>query len=92
MKENVIFLQDASICGIFHWSGNECMTKYDMVMAMGSVFGLPTDHIHPDTSPPSGSVTRPHDTHLACKRIEALGIGQRTVFRSGITGCLKPFL
>ena len=85
-------LQDPTVCGIYHWSGNECMTKYQMAVAMGSAFGLPVDHLHPDNSEPSGSVKRPHDTYLASKKIEALGIGRRTAFRDGITECLKPFV
>ena len=85
-------MQDATICGIFHWSGNECMTKYDMAVAIGSALGLPTDHLRPDTSPPPGNIRRPYDTQLACKRLESLGIGRRTVFADAITGCLKPFV
>ena len=85
-------LQDETVFGIFHWSGNECMTKYEMAVAMGSAFGLSVDHLRPDNSQPSGSVKRPHDTHLACNKVEALGIGRRTVFRDGIAQCLKPFV
>jgi len=68
------------------------MTKFDMAIAMGSVFGLPVDHLHPDNSQPPATVRRPHDTQLACKRLEALGIGRRTVFRDGIAECLKSFV
>ena len=68
------------------------MTKFAMAVAIGSAFGLPVDHLHPDNSQPSGSVTRPYDTQLACKRLEALDIGCRTVFRDGIAECLKPFV
>jgi len=85
-------VQDASVCGIFHWSGNVCMTKFDMAVAIGAAFGLPVDHLRPDNSQPSGDVRRPHDTQLACKRLEALGIGRRTAFRDGIIECLKPFM
>jgi len=87
-----ICLQDGTVCGIYHWSGSECMTKYEMVVAMGAVFGVHVDHLHADNSPPSGPVRRPHDTHLASKKVEALGIGRRTAFRDGISECLKPFV
>jgi len=78
------------VCGIFHWSGNECLTKFDMAVAIGSAFGLPVSHLRPDNSMPSGSVKRPYDTHLASDKLEALGIGRRTLFREGIIECLKP--
>jgi len=68
------------------------MTKYDMAVAIGSAFGLPVEHLSPDNSQPSGNVTRPYDTQLACKRLEALGIGHRTVFHDSIIECLKPFV
>ena len=77
--------------GIYHWSGDECMTKYDMVVAMASAFDLSVDHLHPDNSQPSGTVKRPYDTYLASWKIEALGIGRRTAFRDGIAQCLKSF-
>lgn len=84
--------QDDTVCGVFHWSGNECMTKYDMSVAIGCALGLPVDHLLPDNSQPSASVTRPYDAQLTCKRLEALGVGRRTVFRDGITECLKLFV
>jgi len=70
------------------------MTKYEMAVAMGSAFGLPVEHVRPDNSQPSSSaaVKRPHDTHLASKKVEALGVGHRIAFRDGIAECLKPFV
>lgn len=85
-------MQDAALCGIFHWSGSECMTKFDIAVTIGSVFGLPVSHLQPDNSQPPASVRRPYDTQLACKRLEALGIGRRTTFHAGIAECLKPFV
>lgn len=85
-------VQDGTVCGIYHWSGSECMTKYEMAVAMGSAFELPVGHLQPDNSQPSGSVRRPHDTQLACRKIEALGIGRRTLFCDAINECLKSFV
>ena len=67
------------------------MTKYEMTVAIGSAFDLPVNHILPDNSMPSeSSVKRPYDTHLASDRLEAVGIGRRTLFHDGIVECLKP--
>ncbi|KAK3099701.1 hypothetical protein FSP39_008243 [Pinctada imbricata] len=84
-------LQDGSIKGIYHWSGNENMTKNDMAIAMAKAFNLPTNHIQGDKNP-SGGAKRPYDAQLDCSRIEALGFGRQTPFKDGIADVLKPYL
>ncbi|KAM8973292.1 methionine adenosyltransferase 2 subunit beta isoform 2-T2 [Pelodytes ibericus] len=85
-------LQDPSVKGIFHWSGNEQMTKYEMACAMADAFNLPSSHLRPITDEPIGAVPRPWNPQLNCAKLEALGIGQRTPFRVGIRESLWPFL
>ncbi|KAM4038367.1 methionine adenosyltransferase 2 subunit beta [Anomaloglossus baeobatrachus] len=85
-------LQDPSLKGIFHWSGNEQMTKYEIACAMADVFNLPRRHLRPVTQEPVGATPRPWNPQLDCSRLEALGIGQRTPFRVGIKESLWPFL
>ncbi|PVD34800.1 hypothetical protein C0Q70_06078 [Pomacea canaliculata] len=83
-------IQGQDTAGIFHWSGDEKMTKYSMAMAMAEAFSLPTNHIQADRNP-SGGATRPYDAHLDCSRAQSLGIGQRTPFKSTIREILEPF-
>ncbi|XP_072120189.1 methionine adenosyltransferase 2 subunit beta [Mobula birostris] len=85
-------MQDSSVSGIFHWSGNERMTKYEMACTMADVFRLPRNHLQPVTDPPPTGTLRPHDARLDCSRLERMGIGQRTPFRLGLKRCLWPFL
>ncbi|XP_073418415.1 methionine adenosyltransferase 2 subunit beta [Dendrobates tinctorius] len=85
-------LQDPSLKGIFHWSGNEQMTKYEIACAMADAFNLPSSHLRPVTDEPVGATPRPWNPQLDCSRLEALGIGQRTPFRVGIRESLWPFL
>lgn len=85
-------LQDPSLKGIFHWSGNEQMTKYEIACAMADAFNLPSSHLRPITDAPGGPTPRPWNPQLDCSRLEALGIGQRTPFRAGIRESLWPFL
>uniref|UniRef100_A0A8D0L8D6 Methionine adenosyltransferase 2 subunit beta n=1 Tax=Sphenodon punctatus TaxID=8508 RepID=A0A8D0L8D6_SPHPU len=40
-------MQDPSIKGTFHWSGNEQMTKYEMACAIADAFNLPSSHLRP---------------------------------------------
>ncbi|KAM4676808.1 methionine adenosyltransferase 2 subunit beta isoform 2-T2 [Discoglossus pictus] len=85
-------LQDPSIKGIFHWSANEQMTKYEIACAMADAFNLPSSHLRPITDEPVGGTPRPWNPQLDCSKLEALGIGQRTPFRVGIRESLWPFL
>ncbi|XP_077122089.1 methionine adenosyltransferase 2 subunit beta isoform X1 [Ranitomeya variabilis] len=85
-------LQDPSLKGIFHWSGNEQMTKYEIACAMADAFNLPSSHLRPISEEPVGAAPRPWNPQLDCSRLEALGIGQRTPFRVGIRESLWPFL
>ncbi|XP_041359404.1 methionine adenosyltransferase 2 subunit beta-like [Gigantopelta aegis] len=84
-------LKDSSICGIFHWSGNEEMTKYDMAVDMAEVFGLPTNHIQRDKSA-SGGAIRPYNAKLDISRLEHMGITQRTPFKTAIKCVLERFM
>ncbi|RXM96439.1 Methionine adenosyltransferase 2 subunit beta [Acipenser ruthenus] len=85
--------EDPSLRGIFHFSGNEQMTKYEMACAIADAFSLPSSHLRPITETPVGSgALRPHNPQLDCSRLENLGIGHRTPFKQGIKECLWPFL
>ena len=75
---------------MFHWSGDENMTKYDMAIAMAEVFNLTTNHIQADKTPSVGA-PRPYDAHLDTSRVEGLGICRRSKFREGIKPILEKF-
>ncbi|XP_069510388.1 methionine adenosyltransferase 2 subunit beta isoform X2 [Ambystoma mexicanum] len=85
-------LMDPSVKGIFHWSGNEQMTKYEIACAMADAFNLPRNHLRPSTDTPVTTILRPLNAKLACSKLESLGIGQHTPFRIGIKESLWPFL
>ncbi|XP_032885582.1 methionine adenosyltransferase 2 subunit beta [Amblyraja radiata] len=86
------WLQDSSVSGVFHWSGNEQMTKFQMACTMADVFRLPNAHLRPVTEPPAQGTARPRDCRLDCSRLERMGLGHRTPFRAGVRRCLWPFL
>lgn len=83
-------LQDKSIKGIFHWSGDENMTKYDMAVTMATAFGIPTNHIQADKTPSTGA-KRPFNSQLDSSRLEQMGIVKRTKFAEEIKKVLSPF-
>ena len=86
----LLYLQDISLSGYFHWTSEDNMTKYDMAIAMAEIYDLPTSHIVADKKPSAGA-KRPYDAHLDSSRLEKLGICVRTPFKEGIEPCLRPF-
>ena len=77
--------------GIFHWSGSEPMTKYDMALVFARQLGFDSERLIADATPPNGA-PRPKDCHLDCSDLERLGIGQRTPFAAALPALLAPHL
>ena len=77
--------------GIWHWSGNECMTKYAMALVMADIFKLGTGHLVAVKGPPSGT-PRPYDCHFDCSATDQAIETQQTKFREGIEKVLQKFL
>ncbi len=77
--------------GIFHWSGSEPMTKYDMACAFAPLLSFDASRLVADPHPPAGA-PRPKDCHLDSAALERLDIGQRTPFASAIPAILAPHL
>jgi dTDP-4-dehydrorhamnose reductase len=77
--------------GIFHWSGAEAMTKYDMALAFAPLIGFDPARLIADATPPAGA-PRPKDCHLDSSALESLGIGQRTPFAGALPAILAPHL
>ncbi|XP_062867625.1 methionine adenosyltransferase 2 subunit beta isoform X1 [Trichomycterus rosablanca] len=87
-------LQDSSLRGIFHYSGKEQMTKYEIACAIADAFSLPSSHLIQLTEQPAGAgAQRPQNAQLECSRLELLGLSvEPTVFKSAIRDSLWPFL
>jgi len=76
-------LDHPGFAGVFHWSGSEPMTKYEMARACAPFAGFDPDRLVPDATPPAGA-PRPKDSHLDSSDLERLGIGQRTPFTAAL--------
>lgn len=77
--------------GVWHCSGDDCMTKYSMACTMGRVFGLSTGHISPVQEPSTGA-PRPYDCRLDCTSTRANFPSTQTAFGVGIQSVLKSHL
>jgi dTDP-4-dehydrorhamnose reductase len=77
--------------GIFHFSGNESLTKYEMVCTMANALNLNHDHLTPDDQPPSGA-PRPKNSQLDISRLQQETEVQQTPFHNTIQRILTPFI
>lgn len=84
--------QDASVRGVFHFSGKEQMTKYEMAVAIAQAFKLPSNHLIPLTEQLPASTLRPMNSQLNCSRLELLDLSvEPRPFTAAIADCLWPF-
>lgn len=89
LKNWIPTIENAS--GIYHFSGSEALTKYEMVCAMGEALGLDHSHISPNPKPPPGA-PRPQNSQLDIQRLEHEVSLVQTPFRENIGSILEPFL
>ena len=83
-------ITNPSIKGVFHWSGPDCMTNYQMATTMAKLFKLSSDHLVADKEPAKGA-TRPYNSQLDSSDLELMGIGRKTSFKDGIVRALEDF-
>ncbi|XP_024915828.1 methionine adenosyltransferase 2 subunit beta isoform X2 [Cynoglossus semilaevis] len=84
--------QDPSINGIFHFSANEQMTKYEMGIAMAQAFRLSSAHLSPLTEQSAlTAALRPMNSRLNCSRLEMLNLNVHSLPFTSVVDCLWPF-
>ncbi|AQS38140.1 dTDP-4-dehydrorhamnose reductase [Shewanella psychrophila] len=81
-------LAKLDLSGIYHFSGKETMSKYQMLLALGELLKRSTGHLTP-VSEPTDSAKRPQDCTLNCDRLALLGIASQVDFKSGVLDALK---
>jgi dTDP-4-dehydrorhamnose reductase len=90
--EVIVKMLKVKPAGVFHYSGNEAMTKYDIVRLMANVLGLSADHISGDPNEPGGA-PRPQDCQLDVECLNEIGcyVEPRSI-KDTIGGILKPHI
>jgi S-adenosylmethionine synthetase len=58
---------------IWHWCGDELLTKYGQALLLAKLLHLPATHLRPDREEPKGA-PRPRDCRLDCSTLESLGL------------------
>ncbi|QFU21191.1 SDR family oxidoreductase [Shewanella eurypsychrophilus] len=80
-------LNHIDLSGIYHFSGTETMSKYQMLLSLGEILGHSTQHLK-SVSEPTDSAKRPKDCTLICDRLAKLGIQSKVLFREGMLASL----
>ena len=85
--------------GIFHISGRQCVTKYEMADMMAEALGIDTSHMTPDASAAGASTAaakRPHHAQLSCGRLEELRVvtpfNHKTDFKEDIKSAVRSYV
>lgn len=65
-------LCERRVRGIFHYSGEEAMTKFQMGQTMAPLIGCSPGQCLPDYTPPA--VPRPYDCHLSTRTLQQSGL------------------
>jgi len=75
--------EDKTVKGVFHYSGEEAFTKYEMMKVMACILNMMEKEISPVNNPLM-EVPRPHNAHLDCSRLISMGINPQTAFKEGL--------
>lgn len=81
-----------SLSGIFHWSGREPFTKYEMACVMAAQMGFDQTRLIPVSQPPSDGVKRPQNAHLDIAALERMGISSHTPFAEACAMLLSEWI
>ena len=77
--------------GIYQWSGDTAMTRYQLAQLIGDIAGRDTTHLQPDSNPAMAE-PRPYNCQLDKSRLTDLGITPREPLREQLCRVLEPFL
>lgn len=76
--------------GLFHFSGREPLTKYEMAQIMAQKLSVPADHLVSVDEAPPGPL-RPQNTQLDVSRLEKIIETSHQPFAEAIGPILQPF-
>lgn len=85
----LLFLLKNNACGIYHFSGQDKLTKYQMVKIIAECIRKEHSHIKPLNTPPNGVAARPLDSHIDTQKIFSLGLQKPLVFTKRIKELLN---
>ena len=81
VADAIILLLREGCPGIYHYSGEDKLTKLGICRVLAEMSGLKMDNIIRMEKPPEGETARPHDSHLKTDKIMSLGMKTPLPFR-----------
>ncbi|MDZ4199369.1 MAG: SDR family oxidoreductase [Kiritimatiellia bacterium] len=90
VAEAIAFLFDQKASGLFHFSGEEGLTRWGCLHTVARVTGLSADHLRPLHQDSPKVARRPRNSQLSVARIRSLGFVRRTPFEDGVRSTLAP--
>ena len=84
IKQMLLYTDEHTMLkGIFHWSSDEAMTKYEMACVIADFIDFNQDHLLADNNPPAGA-PRPQNSTLDTTLLRSKGIEKQTPFLNAI--------
>lgn len=83
--------QGEKFSGIYHWSGDDACTRYQLALMVAEIAGLPSAQLTPDPAP-AFAEPRPRDCRLDKSRLLELGISAAEPLRAQLARHLAPQL
>jgi S-adenosylmethionine synthetase len=80
----VKFLINKQLKGIYHFSGQDKLTKYSALKILADILNKKSDHILPFNEMPESNARRPIDSHLGMDKLLSLGYGYPLSFTERI--------
>jgi len=74
VAEALMFLLEKDARGIYHFSGDDKLTRYGIVKVISEVTGMGMGSIEHLAFPPPTPARRPHDARLGTNKIKSLGL------------------
>lgn len=75
--------------GVYHYSSDDRVTRYGLVVLCGRLLGRPVDHVTRNPGAPPGA-PRPYDCHLATAKLRATGLAAPTTpLEAGLCAVLR---
>ncbi len=84
-------LEHCGLSGVWHWSGNEGMTMYQLALRLASALHVDASHVSPSVAPKADGIRRPHNCQLDVSTLTLMGIGKCTPFEEGARQCFSSW-
>lgn len=91
VANTLLFLLKNNACGIYHFSGQDKLTKYQMIKIIAEILNKESSHIKSLDTPSNSATKRPLDSYLDTTKIFNLGVQRPLCFTDRIKKILNLY-